>query len=111
MAGPGRAGGTGGLDWFRPVAAALVVAIHTGPLLSWDTGVNYLLTDILARVAVPFFFAVTGFFLLPRVAERGWRALAPFLGRTALLYAGKQTELGYIGHPFLVWLFRIEVPV
>ena len=88
MAGPGRAGGTGGLDWFRPVAAALVVAIHTGPLLSWDTGVNYLLTDILARVAVPFFFAVTGFFLLPRVAERGWRALAPFLGRTALLYAG-----------------------
>ena len=23
----------------------------------------------------------------------------------------KQTELGYVGHPFLVWLFRIEVPV
>ena len=23
----------------------------------------------------------------------------------------KQTELGYISHPFLVWLFRIEVPV
>ena len=23
----------------------------------------------------------------------------------------KQTELSYIGHPFLVWLFRIEVPV
>ena len=88
MAGPGRAGRTGGLDWFRPVAAALVVAIHTGPLLSWDATANYLLTDILARVAVPFFFAVTGFFLLPRVAERGRRALAPFLGRTALLYAG-----------------------
>ena len=24
---------TGGLDWFRPVAALLVVAVHTGPLL------------------------------------------------------------------------------
>ena len=23
----------------------------------------------------------------------------------------KQTELGYVGHPFLVWLFRMEVPV
>ena len=22
----------------------------------------------------------------------------------------KQAELGYVGHPFLVWLFRIEVP-
>ena len=36
----------GGLDRFRPVAALLVVAIHTGPLLSWSRDVNYLLCDI-----------------------------------------------------------------
>ena len=31
-------------------------------------------------------------------------------GREIHLLA-KQTELGYIGHPFLVWFFRIEVSV
>lgn len=44
----------GGLDRFRPVAALLVVAIHTGPLLSWSRDVNYLLCDILAGWPFPF---------------------------------------------------------
>ena len=46
----------GGFDRFRVPAALLVIAIHTGPLLSLNGEANYLLTDILARIAVPFFF-------------------------------------------------------
>lgn len=76
----------GGLDWFRPVAALLVVAVHTGPLLSVSAGANYLITDILARLAVPFFFAVSGYFLVPRLRAQGAAALLPFLKKTAVLY-------------------------
>lgn len=52
----------GALDSFRPIAALLVIAIHTSPLWSVDETANLLLTGVFARVAVPFFFAVTGYF-------------------------------------------------
>lgn len=54
----------GGLDSFRLIAAFLVIAIHTSPLLSVSAGADFFLTRVLARVAVPFFFAVTGQFVL-----------------------------------------------
>lgn len=54
----------GGLDIFRIAAAFLVVAIHTSPLGSLSPEGDFFLTRILARVAVPFFFMVTGQFLL-----------------------------------------------
>ena len=85
MGGTGRR--YGGLDRFRPAAVALVVAIHTGPLLSVSPAANDLLTDILGRLAVPFFFMVTGFFLLPRLEDQGPVALLPLLKKTGLLYA------------------------
>lgn len=54
-----------GIDLFRLIAALLVVAIHTSPLASWNETADFLLTRVVARVAVPFFFMATGFFLLP----------------------------------------------
>lgn len=52
------------LDIFRLVAALLVVAIHTSPLSSFNADADFFLTRVLARVAVPFFLMVTGFFVL-----------------------------------------------
>ncbi len=69
----------GGFDRFRVPAALLVIAIHTGPLLSLNGEANYLLTDILARIAVPFFFSVSGWFLVPRLLREGRAALIPFV--------------------------------
>ncbi len=54
----------GKLDDFKWVAALLVAAIHTSPLESLNKTADFLLTRVLARVAVPFFFMVTGFFVL-----------------------------------------------
>ena len=71
----------GGFDRFRVPAALLVIAIHTGPLLSLNGEANYLLTDILARIAVPFFFAVSGWFLVPRLLREGRAALIPLSER------------------------------
>ncbi len=99
---------TGGFDWFRPIAALLVVAVHTGPLLSFHTGANYLITDILARLAVPFFFAVSGWFLVPRLRQDGAAALTGFLkkgllmyGLSTLLYLPVMLYSGYFRQPDL----------
>lgn len=54
----------GGLDMFRIVAAFLVVAIHTSPLSSFSGEADFFLTRVIARLAVPFFFLVTGHFVL-----------------------------------------------
>lgn len=53
-----------GLDAFRLLAALLVIAIHTSPLTTYTMEGDFLLTRGIARVAVPFFFMVTGHFVL-----------------------------------------------
>ena len=69
----------GGLDAFRILAALLVVAIHISPLTTYSAAGDFFLTRCLARVAVPFFFMVTGHFVLGQVLE-GKGTFAP-LGR------------------------------
>ena len=86
MSAPGKASAQyGGLDLFRIPAALLVVAVHTGPLLTVSSQANYLITDILARMAVPFFLAVSGFFLAPGM-KKGWQGLRHFCRKVLLLY-------------------------
>lgn len=78
-----------GLDWFRLIAAFLVVANHTSPLLSFDGTADFVLTRVLARLAVPFFLMVSGYFVFSRYAgdERaGPGPFLKFLRGTALLY-------------------------
>lgn len=53
---------SGAFDWFRLAASILVIAIHISPLGSIDQNADFFLTRILARIAVPFFFMVTGLF-------------------------------------------------
>ena len=54
------------LDNFKLLASLLIVSIHTAPLSSFSETADMVVTLIIARVAVPFFLMVTGFFLLPR---------------------------------------------
>lgn len=70
------------LDWFRLAAAILVVTIHTSPLSGLSAGADFWLTRVAARIAVPFFLMVSGYFL----ALHHWQHLRNFLGRTLLLY-------------------------
>lgn len=79
----------GGLDLFRPVAAALVIAIHTSPLEGFDGDLDFFLTRIIARLAVPFFFMVTGQFVLGGLLSGEEKALPKvmrYVGRTLVLY-------------------------
>lgn len=79
----------GGLDYFKLLAALLVIAIHTSPLSSFSSNADFVFTRILARVAVPFFLMTTGYFLLPQYIfgrSRDTQSLGRFLKKTSLLY-------------------------
>ncbi len=80
----------GWLDRFRIAAALLVVAIHTSPLTTFSEGADFFLTRVLARIAVPFFFMVTGQFVvsgfLASSSQKGMAKLRKYLVKTSLLY-------------------------
>ncbi len=79
----------GRLDSFRVPAALLVLCIHTSPLSSANPDADFLLTRVLARLAVPFFLMATGCFVLPQTllaSPRDTGALLRFVKKTALLY-------------------------
>lgn len=59
-----RSGEYAGVDWFRLPAALLVIAIHTAPLSGISPGLDAAVTYGLGRLAVPFFFMITGYFLI-----------------------------------------------
>ena len=81
-----------GVDRFRMAAALLVVCIHTAPLASFSEPWDFALKT-LARLAVPFFFAATGFFLSAGRIAPGPRpaglspAVRRFCVKTGALYA------------------------
>lgn len=100
----------GGLDACKLLAALLVVAIHTSPLAELAPLGDFFLTRVLGRLAVPFFFMVTGHFVLgPVLAGRAgqvWRQIQKLLLLYAAaillylpigLYAGHYQQLGPLG--------------
>lgn len=56
-----------GIDLFRIIAVILVVMNHTYPLSGINETADFILTRIIARIAVPFFFMVSGYFILPSI--------------------------------------------
>ena len=60
------------LDITKFVCALLIVIIHASPLKNGSSMVNFYLRDVLARIAVPLFFAISGFlFFRKLVYENG----------------------------------------
>lgn len=53
-----------GIDFARFVFALLIIAIHTSPLASFNETGDFILARVIARTGVPFFFMVSGFFLV-----------------------------------------------
>ena len=74
-----------GIDYFRFIAALLIVAIHTSPLSSFSETGNFIFTRIVSRVAVPFFFMTSGFFLISRYTCSAEK-LGAFIKKTTLIY-------------------------
>lgn len=74
-----------GIDCFRLAAALLIITIHTSPLAGFSETADFILTRIFARVAVPFFFVTSGFFLISRYNYQIGK-LGAFVRKTAMIY-------------------------
>lgn len=57
------------IDIFRYVFAIMVVAIHTEPIFYMLDAVYFIGFEILAKLAVPFFFAVAGYFYIGKLIK------------------------------------------
>jgi hypothetical protein len=55
------------IDIVKLICAVLVVSIHTQPLISFNRTGNFIMEEIIARMAVPFFFICSGYFLFNKV--------------------------------------------
>ena len=77
-----------GIDYFRMIAAFLIIAIHIGPLSSINITLDFGFTYVLCRIAVPFFLMTTGYFVLYPVVINNDDTLNlfKFLKKTLFLY-------------------------
>ena len=75
-----------GIDWMRLIAAALIISIHTSPLADFSRTGDFILTRVIARIAVPFFLMTTGYFTLSRYHYDN-RKLLSFLKKAGMIYA------------------------
>lgn len=83
-----------GLDIVKFISAFLVIAIHTAPLLEISERANFIFVQVIARIAVPFFFITSGFLFFRKVdMSREWndyeniRYLKHYLFRIFRIYA------------------------
>lgn len=58
------------LDHWRVLCAFFVAAIHLSPFRDVSPLVDFLICNIIARVAVPFFFLISGFFLQSKIDSK-----------------------------------------
>ena len=108
--GQGQGASFPALDWFRLLAAALVVGIHTSPLASFTAGGDFILTRIIGRIGVPFFLMVTGYFMEPWEKGKTWdwgkrylKKMAVLYGVSILLYLPLNLYSGYFRQGLSVW--------
>ena len=59
-----------GIDVFKFIMALFVVVLHTHPFYQINDTLNFLTADVIARIAVPFFFAASGFLLEKRIISK-----------------------------------------
>lgn len=58
------------IDIFRYVCAIMVIMIHTRPLEEFNVQLGFFTSNIIPRIAVPFFFAVSGYFYIQKLEKK-----------------------------------------
>lgn len=57
------------IDIFRYICAILVVAVHATPFTEINSTIAYIFEAILPRIAVPFFFAISGYYYIKKITK------------------------------------------
>lgn len=81
------------VDCMKFISALLVIGIHTGPFLDLNLDANFVYVQILGRIAVPFFFVASAFFLFRKINleagikdEQNLAYLKHYIGRILKIY-------------------------
>ncbi|MBQ7067114.1 MAG: acyltransferase [Lachnospiraceae bacterium] len=74
------------IDIFRYVCAVMVVAIHTRPFSDLNEEIGFIFTQIVPRIAVPFFFCVAGYYYIPKL-EKGYKSFSVYIKRLIITYS------------------------
>lgn len=73
------------IDIFRYICSVMVIAIHTAPFSDINEQLGYVFSQIIPRIAVPFFFAVSGYFYMSKM-ENGNNCFFKYLKRLLSTY-------------------------
>ena len=68
----------------RMVCALLVIVIHTMAFNQFGNAAKYITSDVIARIAVPFFFITSGFFLYSKINQEGY--IKKYIKKLFLVY-------------------------
>lgn len=71
-------------DYFRLICAIGVVALHLDPFYDVNEYVDFFIGSFLARLCVPYFFLLSGFFLRDKLSD--WSRLSKYLKNLIKLY-------------------------
>ncbi len=74
------------IDLFRYVCALMVVAIHTHPFCELGTNADFFFSTLLPRIAVPFFFAASGYFYIKKLESGKEHCFSQYLKRIVITY-------------------------
>lgn len=95
-----------GIDYFRFIAAFMVIAIHTAPFSVVDKEIDFLLTYCLGRVAVPFFLMTTGYFVLSPYVFSGFERKSP-LHKYLVKNTGLYLAATFLYLPLMIYSNRL----
>lgn len=81
------------IDIAKFISAFFVICIHTGPLLDISVDANFVLVQVISRIAVPLFFIASGFLMFEKIdLQREWNdydnisVIKHYIGRIFKLY-------------------------
>lgn len=72
------------IDYFRVVLSLLVITIHIQPLFGEDSLVGWFISNGIARIAVPCFFIISGYFIHLKIDDN--KALRKYLSHILIVY-------------------------
>lgn len=73
------------IDIFRYFCAILIVIIHTHPFENYGANINYITSQIITRIGVPFFFAVAGYFYTQKL-DKGQKIFVSYIKKIFTTY-------------------------
>lgn len=89
------------VDFFRFFCALLVVALHLHPFWQINYEFGFWLKEIFCRIAVPFFFVTSGYFLGEKIKDK--KQTGRYLRRLLMLYI--LYTIVYL--PFIIYGYRL----